>query len=103
MTKLLALGVQLEAVVDKVTRRAAEAIGREDGLGRIALGREADLTLFRVVDADGGVAGAGSSFAGTLVDSEGAKLRAATRILPVGVVREGKYHALTAGDPFLPG
>ena len=103
MTKLLALGVPLEAVVDKVTRRAAEAIGREDGLGRIALGREADLTLFRVVDMDGDVAGAGSAFEGTLVDSEGAKLRAATRILPVGVVREGKYHALTAVDPFSSG
>jgi dihydroorotase len=48
MSKLLALGMPLEQVLEAVTSRAASAIGRSSTLGAIAIGRVADLVAFDV-------------------------------------------------------
>lgn len=49
MAKFMALGYRLEDVVRMTTANAARALGRQDELGAIAVGREADLTILEVV------------------------------------------------------
>jgi len=48
MTKLWVLGVPLVDVVAMVTTNPAQVINREDQLGELAPGREADITVLRV-------------------------------------------------------
>jgi dihydroorotase len=48
MTKLWAMGVPLADVVAMVTTNPAQVINRQDQLGQLAPGREADITLLRV-------------------------------------------------------
>lgn len=50
MTKLLALGMTFEQVVAGCTVNAASAIGWQDRLGRVEIGREADLTVLQLLD-----------------------------------------------------
>lgn len=50
MTKFLALGYTLADVVRMGSTNAAKAIGRSNELGAIAVGREADLSIFDVVN-----------------------------------------------------
>lgn len=45
MTKFLYLGLDLSEVVAMTTSNAARAINREDEIGSLAIGREADLTI----------------------------------------------------------
>lgn len=52
MTKFLHLGFSLPEVVRLSTTSPAELIHLEDELGSLAVGREADITLFRVIDGD---------------------------------------------------
>lgn len=49
MSKFLAIGYSLADVVRMTTSAAATAIGRSDSLGTLAVGREADITIFDVV------------------------------------------------------
>jgi dihydroorotase len=49
MTKFLALGYSLSDVVRMTTTSPARALGLADRLGAIAVGREADLSIFDVV------------------------------------------------------
>ena len=49
MSKFMALGYRLDEVVRMTTANAARAIGRQDQLGAIAVGREADLTILETV------------------------------------------------------
>jgi dihydroorotase len=49
MAKFMAIGYRLEDVVRMTTANAARAIGRQDELGAIAVGREADLTILEIV------------------------------------------------------
>lgn len=86
MSKALWLGFDLEQVVAMVTAGAAASIGREGELGHIAVGREADLTLFEVVD--GPV---------RLVDAEGEAVEAARRIVARRALRRGVVHACRDG------
>ncbi|MCL6596258.1 MAG: amidohydrolase/deacetylase family metallohydrolase [Firmicutes bacterium] len=79
MSKLLHVGYGLAEVVDMVTVRAAESLGREGELGRVAVGREADLTLFEVVEGDWAVR-----------DAEGEEAHLTRRILPRRTVRAGR-------------
>jgi dihydroorotase len=51
MSKLWALGVPLVDVVAMVTVNPAQVINRQDQLGRLAPGREADITVLRVDEA----------------------------------------------------
>ncbi|MEK5058875.1 dihydroorotase [Paenibacillus sp. FSL H7-0326] len=48
MTKFMVIGYSLDEVIDRVTKRAADWLGRPE-LGRIQVGDEANLTLFEVV------------------------------------------------------
>lgn len=48
MTKFMIIGYSLAEVIDRVTKRAADWLGRPE-LGRIQVGDEANLTLFEVV------------------------------------------------------
>lgn len=50
MSKLLHLGMPLEDVVEAVTSRSAQVIGRQSEIGAIEVGREADLAVFELVD-----------------------------------------------------
>lgn len=49
MAKFMALGYTLEQVVRMTTANPARALGMEDTLGAIAVGREADLTIMDMV------------------------------------------------------
>jgi dihydroorotase len=50
MSKFMAVGYSLEDVVRMASANAAKAIGRQDTLGAIAVGREADLSIIDVVN-----------------------------------------------------
>lgn len=50
MSKLLGLGMSLEETVQAVTSRPAEVIGREAEIGSIAIGREADIAIFELME-----------------------------------------------------
>ncbi|HEY1281963.1 MAG TPA: amidohydrolase/deacetylase family metallohydrolase [Acidimicrobiales bacterium] len=50
MAKLLWLGMPLPDVLAAVTSRPAAAIRRSDTIGRLAVGAEADITVFDLVD-----------------------------------------------------
>jgi dihydroorotase len=49
MSKFLAVGYSLADVVKMASTNAAQAIGMQDQIGAIAVGREADLSIFDVV------------------------------------------------------
>jgi dihydroorotase len=49
MSKFLSVGYSLSDVVKMATTSAAKAIGRQDTLGVLAVGREADISIFDVV------------------------------------------------------
>ena len=50
MSKLLAMGMPFPDVVAAVTSRPAAVLGRASEIGAIEIGREADLTLFELLD-----------------------------------------------------
>jgi dihydroorotase len=50
MAKFMSIGYSLSDVVRMTTANAARGIGLADRLGAIAVGREADLSIFDVVD-----------------------------------------------------
>jgi dihydroorotase len=52
MSKLLHLGLSLPEVIRLSTTSPAELLHREHELGSLARGREADITLFRIVEGD---------------------------------------------------
>lgn len=79
MTKFLALGSGLREVLEGVTVGPARLIGREDRLGTLAVGREADLTLFAVEHQET-----------VLTDSEGETLASPERIVPAYALRAGR-------------
>ncbi len=49
MSKFLSLGYSLPDVVRMASANAAKALGKQDELGALAVGREADITIFDVV------------------------------------------------------
>ena len=52
MAKFLHLGFSLPEVIRLSTQSPAELLHREHELGSLAVGREADITLFRVIDGE---------------------------------------------------
>jgi dihydroorotase len=50
MTKFLALGLTVDQVIAACTIHPARAIGRQDRLGSVEIGREADLAVLQLVD-----------------------------------------------------
>jgi dihydroorotase len=88
MTKMRVLGLSLGEVVHKVTLAPARAIGVDAlGLGRLAPGLPANLTIFR--EREGPL---------TLEDAEGATRCAERFIEPVGVVLGERYFPVC--EPF---
>ncbi len=79
MAKFLHLGLSLPEVLRLSTHSPAQLIRRDDTLGSLAVGREADITLFRVVDGD---------FAFT--DSEGKQEQASRDLEVLCTVRAGR-------------
>lgn len=87
MAKFLHLGLSLPAVIRLSTHSPAQLIQRESSLGSLAVGREADITIFRVMD---------GNFEFT--DSEGAKEQASRNLEVLHTVRGGKVVGRT-GSP----
>ncbi len=85
MTKLLLLGMSLEEVVAACTVNPARAIGWQDRLGSIEVGREADLAVLELVEGPA-----------TLRDSTGAELTAGQRLAARWTIRQGE---MFAGSP----
>ena len=79
MSKFLHLGFSLAEVVGLSTEGPAAALHRSRDLGTLAVGREADVTVFRVER--GPV---------TFRDSEGATMQGDQRVVPVATVRAGR-------------
>jgi dihydroorotase len=78
MAKFMAVGYTFADVVAMTTGRAAAAIGRQDDLGAVAVGREADLTVLDLVSGDF-----------TFTDTTKATFRGEHGIVPVHTVRAG--------------
>jgi dihydroorotase len=81
-SKFLHLGLPLPEVIRRVTATPAECIGRSTELGTLAPGAAADVTLLRILDGEF-----------DLRDSAGMSEVAATRLEPVGVIRNAAYYA----------
>lgn len=84
MTKLLTLGMSLEQVIAACTVNPARAIGWDDRIGGLAVGRVADLAVLELTDAPV-----------TLHDSVGATLEAPQRLEPRWTIRRGQVHPAT--------
>jgi dihydroorotase len=92
MSKFLHLGLSLDEVVAMVTSVSAASLGAAGaGIGRLAVGVEADVTVLRLEE--GRIA---------LMDSAGATRDADRRLVPVATVRAGQpvpIEPLTATKP----
>jgi dihydroorotase len=82
MAKFMALGYSLEDVVRMTTINAAKALRKEDQLGAIAVGREADLTIMDLVPGKW-----------QFKDCRGESFSGAQAIVPVQTVRAGELFA----------
>ena len=82
MTKLLALGLPLERVLAAVSAAPAQAIGWEDRLGRLAVGREADVAVLTLREEPI-----------ELRDSVGGRLAWPRRVEPFLTIRGGRIVA----------
>ncbi|MBI3960427.1 MAG: amidohydrolase/deacetylase family metallohydrolase [Chloroflexi bacterium] len=87
MAKLLHVGLELPEVIRLSTTSPAHLIGREQTLGCLATGREADVTVFRVVDG-----------AFTFTDSERRTETAAQNLEVLYTVRVGRVVKRSDGN-----
>ena len=78
LSKFLALGMSLDAVVAAATSNAARSIGKQDELGSLAVGRAADVAVFALREGEV-----------VLVDALGETLRAEQRLEPLLTVLGG--------------
>jgi dihydroorotase len=85
LSKLMHLGLDLADVIRATTTTPASAINRNDMLGSLAPGREADMTAFEL-----------RSGYWPLVDSEGTIEVAERLLVPRYVVRAGTVHTLAS-------
>ncbi len=84
MTKMLHVGMPLNDVIKAVTLTPAQAIHRENLIGSLRVGREADITLLRLEEADV-----------ELEDSHGQLRRVKQRLVPVRVWRAGVEYPIS--------
>ena len=82
MTKFLALGLSLEHIVTACTSSPAGAVGFEDRLGRLEIGREADIAVLQIV-----------AESVNLHDSVGGEIITRQRIAPRWTIRGGEVFA----------
>jgi dihydroorotase len=88
MTRLLALGIPLKEIIQRVTVNPAKIL-RDAEIGTLAVGTRADITVLERVKE-----------ACTLSDSRGVKLRAEEQLVPSLVVRKGEL--ITPTRRYLP-
>src|SRR5215468_736380 len=79
MSKFLGMGLSLDDVVAKATVEPAKIIGRVPGLGTLAVGAPADVSIFDLVD--GPV---------EFVDTRGNKRSGTKKLVPVLAIRAGR-------------
>lgn len=84
MSKYMAIGMDLYTLIDKVTYRAAKAIGHEE-LGSLDIGSCADVAIIRKLEGRYG-----------FTDCGNAKLEASAKLDCVATIREGRM----AYDPY---
>jgi dihydroorotase len=82
MTKFLALGLSLEQIITACTSSPAGAVGFQDRLGRLEIGREADIAVLQIV-----------AESVNLHDSVGGEIIARQRIAPRWTIRAGEVFA----------
>jgi len=76
MSELLALGVSLPRLVEMTTSNAAKMLGKADSLGRIEVGKPADLSAFKVLEGEW-----------VLRDSNGVEVKARQLLHPILAIR----------------
>ena len=86
MSKFLAIGMSLPQVIDCVTCHAAEGL-RLTHKGRLAVGYDADITLFTLAQTPT-----------VLVDAEKESLQADKILLPLAAIRAGKGYLTEQGS-----
>ena len=86
MSKFLAIGMSLPQVIDCVTAHAADGL-RLTRKGQLAVGYDADLTLFTVAQTPT-----------VLVDAEKESLQADKILLPLAAIRAGKGYLTEQGS-----
>jgi dihydroorotase len=79
MTRFLGLGFTLAQVVTMCTANPARAIGAEDRLGSLVVGRQADISVLDLREGDW-----------TVYDSLGAGLEVARAVVPTLTVKRGR-------------
>ena len=79
MTRFLAMEFTLEQIVTMCTANPAKAIGEEDRLGSLAVGRQADISVLQVNDGDW-----------VVYDVLGASLRVDKAVVPALTVKRGQ-------------
>src|ERR1700730_2974544 len=79
MTRFLGLGFTLEQVVTMCTANPAKAIGIEERLGSLAVGRQADISMLRIEEGDW-----------TVYDVLGAGLKVSPAVMPALTVKRGE-------------
>jgi dihydroorotase len=82
MTRFLGLGFTLEQVVTMCTANPAKAIGAEDRIGSLAVGRQADISVLRVEEGDW-----------TVHDVLGASLHVTKAVMPAVTLKRGEVFA----------
>jgi dihydroorotase len=79
MTRFLALGFTLSQVVTMCTTNPARAVGAEERLGSLMVGRQADISVLKIVEGDW-----------TVYDVLGASLSVRQAVVPVLTVKRGE-------------
>lgn len=79
LSKLVALGMDLELALAAVTEKPARILGCEDEIGSLAIGSIADVTILRAISGDW-----------VFTDATGEQLSVDTRFAPIWVVRAGQ-------------
>ena len=82
MTRFLGLGFTLEQVVTMCTANPAKAIGVEERLGSLAVGRQADVSVLRIEEGDWSVR-----------DVLGATLKVTKAVMPALTLKGGEVFA----------
>ena len=89
LSKFVHLGMPIGQAIAAATSQPAEVVGRAERIGRLTEGRRADVTVLEVVEGNH-----------RLTDSAGQDERAAIRLVPRCVLREGLV--CSAGDRYAP-
>ena len=86
LSRFIALGFSLEDVIRMATVNPATALGMEDSLGSIAVGREADVSVLEEVTGDW-----------AFHDTVGGTLRGSKALVPVVTIKSGEVFATDWG------